>query len=438
VTAARGRAVLAIPDGVRVHIRVRHAGRFAGRPITVTAPPGRPAIYVAATLPWGQSVLVADGGGRRASLSVRRVPGSVPGFTSLLQRVQDAATLPGADGRPALDPDAYRRGIDGLVALNGLVRAMAPGSRARIEASYPMRISAEQAVHGTLDDGRLAVALMTFERNADFWANPPADLTTQQTRLSTPTGPLALYDWRYLPGRGVGVHPLGTAQRLATIPAGTPEFFDRLAALLTLGVERRNGEVSWLVAEYPWYAVPAPESGPYWPSAMANTAVAFQLARAFAASGDVRYRDLMHRYLTALDVPFLAGGVSVSSDRGTWYLEYGGTSRLRVLNGFLQSVLDLGKIDAALGGGDEQAHRLFAAGVSEAAARLENFDLPDGWSAYSLARRRAPVTYHEYHVHLLRDLYERTGETAFARYADRWDAALAAYRRGEHPGPAGG
>lgn len=439
-TAATTSAVLSIGPGVgQIRVVVGQRGRQVREAGYVAPPAAGGLVRVPLDLPPGESTVAAiPAGGRAANLPARRIEGSVAGFAALLDRLREAVVDPDpTDGaRPVFAPRDYRAALAGVVALNRSVRGFGANSRARREARYSLRLAAGLAASGRMSDRRLRIATATITRNADFWRRPPADLGDRNVRLRT-TGTLRRFDWRYLTGRGIGIQPLGTVQRLEARGRPTGAAYERqLEAVLELGVPRTAaGGDRWIAAEYPWFAGADPGGGPYWASAMTNATIAAQLAKAYIATKRPRYLDLMRGYVHGLAIPFSAGGLGAPSRDGTWFLEVGTSSRLRILNGHLQAVVSLGRIDRLLGGREPEVHRLFRRGVAETVAHLADYDEPDGWSAYSLGRRRAPEFYQGYHVTLLRSLATSTRQPIFTRYADRWARALAAYRRGANRGP---
>jgi hypothetical protein len=404
------------------------------------SPPGRGGrVRSDVELPPGRSVLIADPGeGRqRVELPARRVTGAVPGFAALLDRLREAVTDPETSKR-VLNDASYSVAVQAIIDLNQFVLRFKPKSRPRREASYALRVAGSQAMRDQLDDVRLNVAVATLTRNWYYWVKPPKELASRNLVLRT-VGRLQRFDWRYLKGRGIGIQPLGTIQRMAR-DQSRPVFFARLNAALELGVPRETDGVPWMAVEYPWYPGPDPGAREGWASGMTNAALAFQLGRAYRYTGEQRYVDLMRLYLAGLEVPYEAGGLAVQEDGGSWYLEIGTTDRLRILNGFLQAVVSLGRLDRMFDGQEAQIHNLYLAGLASASAHVADYDRPDGWSSYSLAGQRASEFYQAYHVALLRQLYGYSQDPVFARYADRWGAALEAYcaARGASPETCGG
>lgn len=120
-------------------------------------------------------------------------------------------------------------------------------------------------------------------------------------------------------------------------------------------------------------------------------------------------------YLNSFAVHWRDGGIAADgSAGGRWYLEYahGKGDRARVLNGFMQTLVSLNKFATqterfaddprwrALG---DRAREYVRLGALELDAHLDEYDLGDGTSRYSLTREGpAPGVYQTYHRQLLR------------------------------------
>jgi hypothetical protein len=116
-------------------------------------------------------------------------------------------------------------------------------------------------------------------------------------------------------------------------------------------------------------------------------------------------------------------GVAVPAAHGTHYAQYSFEPGLRILNGFLQSLVGL--YDYGRLAKDPTAQQLYAAGVPEARAEIPTYDT-GAWSLYS----RGTVTHESdlnYHV-LVRDfltaLCNRTGEAVFCATEERFTQDL--------------
>jgi hypothetical protein len=172
---------------------------------------------------------------------------------------------------------------------------------------------------------------------------------------------------------------------------------------------------------------------PPWISGMAQATAAQALARGAEALDVPRYRRMAVDALGAFDAaPPL--GVAIPEAGGRHYVMYSFDPGLRILNGFLQSVIGLH--DVAELTGSRRALRLFRLGERTARASVDAYDT-GAWSLYSFAGRESPLSYHELVTNFLGGMCRRTGnphycapERRFVRYLHEPPAlSLVASRR---------
>ena len=344
------------------------------------------------------------------------------------------AAVPTATPRPALP--------DGLTVLGAVRRARLTGhiSRQRASAYRELdrrarralgklsghRRSELAAVVGTLDRlaaerrltaSRMPLAFLTLRRNVEVWANRDR-LPVPGERMTFGRDPVV---FQAFSGQGVQHHPLASfgranalakpclANRRSCRPRALKRMLDRLVTLSS----QRAGDVAWE------YLFAYGGGGPLWVSGMTQGTAVQALARGARVLGQARYLRVAESALATFEHPPPVG-VSVPAAGGRHYLMYSFNPQLRILNGFLQSVVglhDMAEISGAL-----RARRLYRRG--EGAARVEVAGYDTGaWSLYASGGRESTADYHRLVHGFLAGLCERTGrdvycgaERRFGRY----------------------
>jgi hypothetical protein len=231
------------------------------------------------------------------------------------------------------------------------------------------------------------------------------------------TTPSALAADRLQPA-GLAQLALGWHERALEGDVHAAERFEALCALLAdRGVAGADG-VRWpYTVEVPKYRLRPP-----WSSAMAQGQAASVFVRAFAESGDERWRTLAldaARPLLAEDdsdlVAFLPAGPALQ--------EVPGQPRAHVLNGWIYALWGLWDVHVGLGGAD--AGRRFDESTHALLATLPLYDV-GWWTRYSLyphpMRDLAKPFYHRLHVTQMRVLGRLTGHAELAEIAERWQS----------------
>jgi hypothetical protein len=261
----------------------------------------------------------------------------------------------------------------------------------------------------------------------------------------SPRGRLVLRDpdgvlLTYRAGQAFSVNPVATIGRWNHLNDDVPAT-DLAAALLPLGVERRDGDRRFRVWEY-FDVAGEPEAIEPGVSGMAQGRVALLAGQAEADGGGPRFAAMARDALAALTVPVDRGGAltEVTTKPGQrpmpWYPERAepGASPWAgaALNGFMVTLINLRGASEALsqrpGGADAAS---LARSLADRGAATLDRHLPDhdsgGWSYYGLLTGGRPwktsladLNYHCYHVTLLRRLALLYPARDFGDWADRW------------------
>jgi len=301
----------------------------------------------------------------------------------------------------AIDPDTYAtdRAIHADVkrtikTLTGARRAELAGVLATVEAI---------AARGSLRAGRLYPLFMTLQRNRDWWASQP--LLTGGQRVTFEGSELV---WQHVPGQGLQFHPLanfGLLNAYAKTKRRRSENTLLLDELMAMAVSRGGG-LAWE------YYFTFDGGRPPWVSSLAQGTALQAIAR--SAEKLDRMRELLPRIQEGLELFEQAPptGVRVASGPGAYYAQYSFWPDLRILNGFVQSLVGL--YDVAQITGDPRAAELFAAGDRVARAEVPKFDT-GAWSLYSrdAITRESDLHYHTLLRDFLSSLCDRTGEPVY-------------------------
>ena len=253
---------------------------------------------------------------------------------------------------------------------------------------------------------RLPSLFLTLQRNIEWW-------TTQRLLNSGErvgfTGSELVY--QFYPGHGIQIQWLGTFGKLNGYWSGGKRYDARASALLdeikTLSAQRAGG-LAWE------YLFPFDGQQPPWVSSLAQGTGLQAMAR--SATRLNRQADVFPVALAGLGIFQTAppAGVRIPSGTGAHYLQYSGLPRLKILNGFVQSLVGL--FDFAQLTGDQTAISLFADGDRAARNEVPTFDT-GAWSLYSTgsSSRESDLGYHK----LLRDfLVQLCNRTTTAEYCD--------------------
>jgi hypothetical protein len=272
------------------------------------------------------------------------------------------------------------------------------------------------AARGKLRAGRLYPIFLTLQRNAEWWSEN--DLLASGARVTFPGSELV---WQYFPGQGLQLHPLANFGKLNAYAKGSKRNNARntqlLDELLSVAVPRGGG-LAWE------YYFTFDGGAPPWVSSLAQGTGLQAIARSGEKLG--RSEELLPTIQDGLRMFEQAPptGVRVRTEDGIHYAQYSFWPSLRIVNGFVQSLVGL--YDVAQITGDPRAAKLFAEGDETARKEVPTFDT-GAWSYYSRGAitRESNLSYHTLLRDFLTNLCDRTqaeeycaAETNFTAYLD--------------------
>jgi hypothetical protein len=317
-----------------------------------------------------------------------------------LKRLRDAAQITPEDYalRRAVYEDVKRR----TRRLSGVRETIMRQVLAEVEGIAARR---------QLTPSRLHPLWLTMERNLEWWRTGP--LLASGRRVEFEGSELV---WQYYPGSGLQLQMLGNFGKLNGLWGGREN--DRLAVmldeLLLLAAERAGG-LAW---EY-YFGFGG--GRPPWVSGLAQGTAVQALAR--SATRLKRQADVLpvaQRALAVFEAP-TPQGVRVPADHGSHYAIYSFAPSLRVLNGFIQSLIGL--YDYARISGDPRGTALFQAAEPQARAEVPLYDT-GAWSLYSRgsSTNESSLSYHDLLQGFLENLCERTDTEVYCTTAENFVA----------------
>jgi hypothetical protein len=267
------------------------------------------------------------------------------------------------------------------------------------------------AARRQLTPSRLHPLWLTMERNLEWWRTGP--LLASGRRVEFEGSELV---WQYYPGSGLQLQMLGNFGKLNGLWGGREN--DRLAfmldELLALAAERAGG-VAWE------YYFPFGGGRPPWASGLAQGTAVQALARSARRLGrEADVLPIAQRALAVFEAP-TPQGVRVPAEHGDHYAIYSFAPDLRVLNGFIQSLVGLH--DHARLSGDPRGAALFAAAEPQARHEVPLYDT-GAWSLYSRgsSTRESNLGYHDLLEGFLEGLCRRTGVEVYCTTAENFVA----------------
>jgi hypothetical protein len=278
--------------------------------------------------------------------------------------------------------------------LTGARRAELAGVLASVEGI---------AARGSLRASRLYPLFLTLQRNREWWSSEP--LLTAGQRVTFDDSELV---WQYVPGQGLQFHPLANfgllnayaKSRYRKVP--NAQLLDELLAMAV----PRGGGLAWE------YYFTFDGGRPPWVSSLAQGTGLQAIARSAKKLG--RMPELLPRIQDGLKLfeQSPPTGVRVETGQGAHYVQYSFWPSLRIINGFVQSLVGL--YDVAQITGDARAARLFADGDRAARAEVPRFDT-GAWSFYSrdAITRESDLHYHTLLRDFLTSLCDRTAEPVY-------------------------
>jgi D-glucuronyl C5-epimerase C-terminus len=306
-----------------------------------------------------------------------------------------------------IDQAEYDARLDSYRQAKRAYRALT-GTR-RVEMRAVIRNLQAIARAGDLTASRLEPLFLILDRNREWWTTGP--LIPNGRRVTFEGTQLIL---QYYRGQGLQIQPLANFGRANALwRAERERNLRRLLDELVAVAAERGGAVAWE------YYFNFGGGSPPWTSGLSQGTAIQALARGADLLGEPAYRDIATRGLGIFEQG-PPTGVRVSTDAGSHYLIYSFAPSLRVLNGFLQSVIGL--YDFSQLTGDSRARALFEAGEAEARVDVPRYDT-GAWSLYSL-ERESDVSYHTLVRDFLRNLCERLNTPVYCDTADRFTEYL--------------
>ena len=217
--------------------------------------------------------------------------------------------------------------------------------------------------------------------------------------------------YRFFAEHGYQFHPIAEFARLNKLAARKrSEEVERLAnALVARGLPQGRA----LIWEY-YFPFGGP---PNWSSGFAQAIAAQALARSAALLGDEELEEKARAAYRGI-----GKNLYLSLGGGVWVREYGYTD-MAILNAQLQSLVSLYEYVKITG--DEAARATTDKMALATKTLLPQFDT-GCWSRYSLGGSPASLHYHTYHVSLLKQLADATGDPVWGTTASRWQGYLQA------------
>ena len=283
----------------------------------------------------------------------------------------------------------------------------------KVELRAVVKTLEDVAARRQLTASRLTALFLTLQRNREWW--PEGPLLAPGRRIGFSGSQLV---WQYYPGAGIQIQVLATFGKVNALWSSrqTAALGQAVDELLPLAAERAGG-VAW---EYyfPYRAGKAP-----WVSSLAQGTALQALAR--AATRLRRQEEVFAVTSRGLGIFEQAApeGVRVPAGAGAHYAQYSFEPGLRILNGFIQSLVGL--YDYARLAGDDRARALFATGEARAREEVPTYDT-GAWSLYSrgTATHESPLGYHTLLRDFLTSLCNRTMIETYCGAEERFTGYL--------------
>jgi hypothetical protein len=318
--------------------------------------------------------------------------------TSELKRLRDAGAITPEDytARRAAYLDARRK----APKLAGMGRS---------QMTAVVRLLDDMAARKQITPSRIAPLWLTLDRNLQWWSTGESLGSGQ--RIEFEGSELV---WQYYPGQGLQLQMLGNFGKLNGLWSSkdNARLDFMVNELLPLAAERAGG-VAWE------YYFDFGGGRPPWVSGLAEGTAVEALAR--AATRLHREAEILPVAQRALGVfqKRTPTGVRVPLAHGDHYAIYSFAPNLRVLNGFIQSLVGLW--DYARLSKDPLGTQLFEAAEPEARVETPTYDT-GAWSLYSRgsSTHESNLSYHDLLQDFLADLCRRTSIDVYCTTADRF------------------
>ena len=325
------------------------------------------------------------------------------------------------------DAERYERAYREALAA----RAKLGGTRKR-ELAAVVRQLETFARRRLLTAARMPVLFLQLEQNTAWWSknSPPPPPKPDSRPCAGGTGQggaRVLHEemvFQWYAGQGLQIQQLATAGRANALvkaciepnpklPCDRARVKTAMDGLVMLAVDR-GGYRGW---EY-YFAFGG--GRPPWVSGLAQGTAMQALARGSQVLTDPRYLDVAREGVGVFQRR-PPQGVRVAAGNGSHFLIYSFNPGLRVLNGFLQSLVGL--YDYAEIAGDDEARALFRSGDRRARQEVPGADT-GAWSRYSAGGAESDLGYHQLVRDFLRSMCERTKAAVYCSTADRFHRYL--------------
>jgi hypothetical protein len=332
--------------------------------------------------------VLATVGALPADAAHRKTPPKRPAtitVTAALQSLQRANQLTATEYTRYAS--AYAAATSSLGKLSGTRKSELGGVLANVQAIA--------AAHGFIPS-RLPALFLTLEANRTWWTTEP--LITPRERITVP-GPGSHLVWEYYAGQGIEIQWLGTfgkANGYYLSGHENTQLKELLAEVIPLATHRAGG-IAW---EYMFQF----DGGlPPWTSGLSQGTALQVLSRAWGRFHEQVYLTAAQQSLGIFQTA-PPEGVHVSTPAGAEYAEYTYAPQLRILNGFIQSLVGLYEYTSITH--DPLGARLFEAGDAEARAETPHYNT-GAWSLYD-QYEESDLSYHELLAEFLLHLCEHT------------------------------
>ncbi len=304
----------------------------------------------------------------------------------------------------AITPEDYRARARTWAEAKQSLRKLT--GRREVELGAIVRSTEALASGGGLTAGRLPVVFEIVARNREWWTTGSLLAYGARARF---TGSRIV--WQSYPGNGLQPQWLGTFGEANAFwrskkRGALRQLLDEAVALAS----PRAGGIAW-ESFFAFSGAP-----PVWVSALSQGTGIQALSR---GSQLLERPDLLEAAKAALGVfaTDAPEGVRVPTKAGAHYLIYSTNERLRVLNGFLQSLNGL--FDYSDISGDPDGLRLFEAGDAQARVEVPQYDTGE-WSLYE-GSRESDLGYHQLVRQFLENLCERTAVDVYCATATEFE-----------------
>jgi D-glucuronyl C5-epimerase C-terminus len=311
-------------------------------------------------------------------------------------------------GNGQITPEEYTRYRAGFVDVKR--RAKRLDGIGRTEMRAVIATVEDMAARRKLSASRLEPLWLTLDRNLEWWTTGRSLGSGQRIEFAG-----SELVWQYYPGQGLQLQMLGNFGKLNGLWGSrqNAKLGFMLDELLPLAADRAGG-VAWE------YYFNFGGGRPPWVSGLAEGTAVQALSR--AAKRLHREAEVLPIAKQALGVfrKRTPTGVRVPEKSGDHYAIYSFAPSLRVLNGFIQSLIGL--YDYARISKDPEGTALFQAAEPEARRETPEYDT-GAWSLYSRgsSTHESTLSYHDLLQGFLANLCERTDIAVYCTTAEHFE-----------------